>query len=428
MIKVDFLLIILLVSFSFSLYVGTSFGQFSNSSNQTYLDSRPVQINNSLGSPQLELSSNVTVPEIAKDQLSNHTLLNEGLQTLINSASKISNDSLPKLFESTINSVVDITSYDGINQSDFKIGTGFVADINGTLFLITSNSLVNTNDTATITLSTGDKYDSLLVGSDPVANLALLSMDNISKDKIVPLKVANSSSLQIGQMIATIDNVMGFSKLFTTGIISGLEKSIPTFGENVSNSLTKVPNGIITDLDSYSGGYGGSPLLNLDGNLVGMNVQNYSSESMEMNPISLAIPSNSIIKIAPELNAKGHYLHPWLGISGTDVTPDIAEVLRLDESRGFLVIAVDNQSPAKLSGILGGDNVTNINGVPITLGGDIILKVDDKNIRTIHDILSYVENEKNVGDNMVITVLRNGLLQSINIHLQANPSFLPITP
>jgi serine protease Do len=80
---------------------------------------------------------------------------------------------------------------------------------------------------------------------------------------------------------------------------------------------------------------------------------------------------------------------------------------------------------SKKAGILGGDNTTTINGRPITLGGDIIQKVDDRDVKNIHELLSYIENEKKVGDNMVITVLRNGILQSINVKLDSNPAFLP---
>ena len=82
-------------------------------------------------------------------------------------------------------------------------------------------------------------------------------------------------------------------------------------------------------------------------------------------------------------------------------------------------------SPAKKAGILGGDNLTTINGRQITLGGDIIQKADNKDVRNIHELLSYIENEKKVGDNMVVTVLRNGIEQSINVKLDSNPAFMP---
>ena len=142
--------------------------------------------------------------------------------------------------------------------------------------------------------------------------------------------------------------------------------------------------------------------------------------------VSIMLSSNSISKIVPSLLSQGYYLHPWFGTAGADVTLDIAKVMNLPESKGFLVISVANLSPAKKAGILGGDNTTTINGRQITLGGDIIQKVD-KYVRNIHELLAVLKMRKKVGDNMVVSVLRNGILQSINVNLDSNPAFLPHT-
>lgn len=423
--SIKFHIVIILVALSVSFGYEISFAQVSNSSNQTFLNSTIIPVSNVSSLPNVKIENNSNL-EPLQNQLVNETspdVNNFNIMSYILISERTQEQNLTKLFNSTIDSIVEIASFDS-NQSIYKVGTGFIADINGTLSLLSSNNLVTANDDVTVTLSHGNMYESQLLGYDPVTNLALLSIDAIPQDQIIPLTLANSTNLQVGQAIVTIGNSMGFSNLLTTGIVSGVEKSIPTFGQNVSSSLTKIPNGIITDLSTHSTGYGGSPLLNIDGQVIGMNIQNHSSDIQDTSPISFAIPSNSIIKIISELNTKGYYLHPWLGVSGTDVTPDIAKVLKLEESRGFLVIAVSDQSPAKLAGILGGDNVTNVNGRPVTLGGDIILEVDDKDIKSIHDILTYIENEKNVGDNMVITVNRNGILQSINVLLQSNPNYM----
>lgn len=332
---------------------------------------------------------------------------------------------LTKLYNSTMGSIVQVTSYDIHNSSNYKTGTGFIANINNSLSLITSNSLVTSNDSITITLADGDIYDSFMIGSDPVTNIALLSVQNIPENKISFLELSNSTNLHVGQTIAKIENTLGFPDLLNTGIISGVSKSIPTFGQNVSITTTKIPNGIITNLLSTSSGYGGGPILNLNGQVIGMNVQGHSFDAEVLSPISFAIPSNSLNKIVPKLHSQGYYLHPWLGAAGTDVTPDIAKALKLDEPTGFLVISVSPQSPAKLAGILGGDNDTSINGRSITLGGDIILKIDNKDVKNIHEILSYIEDNKNVGDNLIVTVLRNGILQTINVVLEANPNYMP---
>jgi S1-C subfamily serine protease len=166
-------------------------------------------------------------------------------------------------------------------------------------------------------------------------------------------------------------------------------------------------------------------LLDVEGQVVGTDIENYSSNNLKDFDISFAIPSNSLIKIIPSLSTKGYYLHPWLGAAGADVTPDIAKALNLTESRGFLVISVANLSPAKKTGILGGDNTTSINGRDITLGGDIILKVDDIDVHNIQDISRYIENEKKVGDTIVVDVLRNRIMQTMNVKLGSNLAFLP---
>jgi S1-C subfamily serine protease len=318
---------------------------------------------------------------------------------------------------------VEVTAFDSKNHSISKTGSGFILNSSGIPSIVTSSNLASGNKNITVTLSDGSSYDTKLIAYDPITTIAVLSIEGIPQSKFSPLPLVNSTHLKVGQIVTAIGDTMGFSNLFTDGMISGLEKSIPTFAQNTSSSLTKIPNGIVTTLN-LGPGYGGSPLFNTEGQIAGMNIENYSSGQSKNTGISFAIPSNSLSKIIPALLSKGYYLHPWLGASGTDVTPDIAKALNLTESKGFLVITAENQSPAKKAGILGGDNKTSINGRMITLGGDIIQKADNKDIQNIHELLSYIENEKNVGDSMIVTVLRNGLLQSINVKLEANPNVL----
>ncbi|HXS60227.1 MAG TPA: trypsin-like peptidase domain-containing protein, partial [Candidatus Sulfopaludibacter sp.] len=338
------------------------------------------------------------------------------------------NDSiLSDLFNSTANSVVDVTAFNSNNHSLFKTGSGFVYQYNGKPFIITASNLVVGKNDITVTLYDGSTYDSKLTGYDPLTTLALLSTKNIPQNKLTPLNLANTTNLKVGQAVIAIGNTRGFSDLLTTGIISGLGKSIPTFGKNISGPTAKIPGGIITNLNVDSG-YGGSPLLDIKGQVIGMNIGNFSNTNESKNTgISFAVPSNSISKIIPSLLSKGFYSHPWLGAYGVDVNLDIARALHLNETKGFMVIAVANSSPAQKAGILGGDNTTTINGRKITLGGDIILKIDNKNIQNINDMSSYIENKKNIGDDMLVTLLRNGIIQLIHVHLGPNPNyFLPL--
>ncbi|HEX2557601.1 MAG TPA: PDZ domain-containing protein, partial [Nitrososphaera sp.] len=140
--------------------------------------------------------------------------------------------------------------------------------------------------------------------------------------------------------------------------------------------------------------------------------------------VGFAIPSNTIAKVVPSLVTTGSFKHPWLGVSGTDMTPGIAEALGLKEPRGFLVVDVVDGSPAAKAGIRGGSKEATIDGRPIQLGGDVITQIDGKVVRKIDDILVYLQREKSVGDNLQLTVLRDGQEQQINVMLGARPNSL----
>jgi len=339
---------------------------------------------------------------------------------------------LPKIYKSIIPSLVQVTAYNSSNHTIFKTGSGFIFNDNQIPTIITASNLVAGKNNITITLSNGVSYYSNLTGYDPLTNLATLSVSNIPKSKLIPLQLGNSSSLEEGQQVVAIGNTMGLKNQITSGIISGLEQPIPVLS-NVFTSFPKFTIGISTNLN-LGNGYGGSPLLDTNGKVIGMNIVNYTlsdvsssisdSSSSKNSGISFAVSSNTIIKITPSLLSKGYYEHPWFGASGTDVNLDIAKALNLKEPRGFLVIDVAPSSPAKKAGIIGGDNTTVINGRPITLGGDVILQIDNKDIQNIHDIVAYIESKKNIGDKVVLTVLRNGIIQYNTIKLISNPNYL----
>jgi S1-C subfamily serine protease len=370
----------------------------------------------------------------------NNTQLNS--TTSVSSQSTTTTNNLldfPKIYKSIVPSVVEVTAYNTSNHTIFKTGSGFIYNFNGMPSIITVSNLVAGKNDITVTLSDGSSYYSNLSGYDPLTNLAILSVNKIPQSKLAPsLQLGNSSNLEEGQQVIAIGNTLGLKNQITSGIVSGLDQPIPVLSQNSSQLLPKMPIGISDNLN-LGNGYGGSPLLDTKGQVIGMNIGNYttSSETTANNNtsasnsipknigISFAVPSNSISKIVPSLLSKGYYEHPWFGVSGTDVNLDIAKALNLNESRGFLVIDVAPSSPAKKAGIVGGDNTTNINGRPITLGGDIILKIDNKDIQNIHDILAYIESKKNVGDNILVTVLRDGIIQFNTVKLGSNPTYLP---
>jgi S1-C subfamily serine protease len=159
----------------------------------------------------------------------------------------------------------------------------------------------------------------------------------------------------------------------------------------------------------------------MKGEVIGVNSAIFSTTG-EFSGIGLAIPSNALSKVVPSLITKRSFNHPWLGLSGTNITPEIADVIGLKEPRGFLVVDIISGSPAEKAGIHGGKQLNSINGRQMPLGGDVIEEIDNKTIRKIDDILVYLETEKSIGDNVKISVFREGQIRKINLILVARPS------
>lgn len=319
---------------------------------------------------------------------------------------------LPELFTSAEKSVVQITDSDEAN-ADSRLGSGFVYDNNG--HIITNYHVVNGGGRLDVTFLDGTVYRARLIGSDPFTDLAVLYVEEVPEDKLLPLPLADSSKIRIGEQVAAIGNPFGLSGSMTAGIVSGLGRLIPS---QEAGSFS-IPDVIQTDAPINPGNSGG-PLLNMRGEVIGINSAIFSTTG-QFAGVGFAVPSDTVAKVVPALITTGSFNHPWLGVSGTDMTPGVAEALGLDEPRGFLVVDVVSGSPAERAGIQGGDSESIIDGRPIQLGGDVIIGIDDKPVRKIDDILVYLQREKSVGDNIELTVLRDGQTQDIIAVLGARP-------
>jgi S1-C subfamily serine protease len=325
---------------------------------------------------------------------------------------------LPDLFQHVEKSVVQITDSVQSNPADSRLGSGFVYDNNG--HIITNYHVVNggEGDKLDVTFLDGTVYRATLIGSDPFTDLAVLYVTDAPKDKLAPLPLANSSATRVGEQVAAIGNPFGLSGSMTAGIISGVGRLIPS----QEAGAFSIPDVVQTDAPINPGNSGG-PLLNMRGEVIGINSAIFSTNG-QFAGVGFAIPSNTIAKVVPSLVTTGSFKHPWLGVSGTDMTPGIAEALGLKEPRGFLVVDVVDGSPAAKAGIRGGSKEATIDGRPIQLGGDVITQIDGKVVRKIDDILVYLQREKSVGDNLQLTVLRDGQEQQINVMLGARPNSL----
>jgi S1-C subfamily serine protease len=342
--------------------------------------------------------------------------------------------SLPDLFSKVEKSVVQVASKEdtGISLGS-RLGSGFVYDRNGH---IVTNYHVITGGTSEgkvqITFLDGSTYNARLIGGDPFSDLAVLKLDkeNIPSHKLVPLPIGDSTTLRVGERVVAIGNPFGLSGSMTEGIVSGLGRMLPSAEqeeelEMIPSNPTPsasflIPDIIQTDAPINPGNSGG-PLLNIRGEVIGINTAIFSTTGASAG-IGFAIPSNTIKNVIPSLITKGDYQHPYLGIVGVDITPEIAEALGLTEARGFLVTDVSSGSPAQKAGIQGGSSLANVNGREIAMGGDVILKVDEHTVRKLDDVLTYLEREKKVGEAVQLTILRNGGTENINLTLGPRPT------
>jgi serine protease Do len=369
----------------------------------------------------------------------NHFLLNSSAeaQTVENNTDSdiIPNNirlNFSELFTRVEGSVLQVTDPSTPGLLGPRLGSGFVYDKEG--HIITNNHVVaGGSGDLDVTFLDGTVYDARLIGSDPYSDLAVLKVEeDVPRDKLVPLPLGNSSTLKIGQPVAAVGNPFGLSGSITEGIISGLGRSLPssvpqdpTIPQLDVPSLPAPPAFSIPDIiqtdAAINPGNSGGPLLNTRGEVIGINTAIFSNTG-SYSGVGFAIPSNMIQKVVPSLITTGSYTHPYIGITGLDITPEIAEAMGLQEARGFLVTDVIKGGPSDRAGIHGGYIVTNINGTEIELGGDVILEIDNKTVRTINDILTYLNTQKKVGDIVQLTVLRDGQLQEIPVTLAARPT------
>ena len=345
--------------------------------------------------------------------------------TVIEELTNNHNYTLPELFKRVNQSVVQIstTGENTAYQLGSRLGSGFIYDSDG--HIVTNYHVVNGGNELLVTFSDGSAYNGELIGSDPYSDLAVIKVNTITLEKLIPLPIGNSSNLVVGQPVAAVGNPFGLSGSMSEGIISGLGRQLPSsslppqeplpplFGRNEIPSRTSsfsIPDIIQTDAAINPGNSGG-PLLNMKGEVIGINSAIFSNTGVYAG-VGFAIPSNTIKKVVASLIETGSYAHPWLGIVGIDITPAIGKVMNLSltDSKGFLVTDVNANGPADKVGIQGGDRITQINGTDreINLGGDIIIGIDKKAVRNIDDMLAYLELEKSVGQNVTIKLIRSG--------------------
>jgi len=367
----------------------------------------------------LETVGEITIDDAITDQESSsetsvsETLVSETSVSDTSHVKKSSEYSLIEIFERSEASVVQVNVRTDDGETDLSnMGSGFVYSDDG--YIITNNHVVDSAGKVTITFLDGESYIADVIGTDADLDLAVLKIKPEST-YLHPLIIGDSSKLKVGEQIAAIGNPFGLSGSMTAGIVSQIGRLLP------QDSGYSIPDVIQTDAAINPGNSGG-PLLNMKGEVVGINTA-IQSATGEFTGVGFAVPSNTVKKVIPFLIKDGIFQHPWMGITGTDVDPELAKVRDLDSSKGFLVVTVVEGSPAEEAGLQGvnEENIIEIDGREFPTDGDIIIMIDDKVVRKISDLLIHLQREKSVGDEMVMTINRDGTIIETTLILGERP-------
>jgi S1-C subfamily serine protease len=291
-------------------------------------------------------------------------------------------------------------------------GSGFVIDTDG--HILTNNHVVAGAQTIRVKLGRSNTaYDASVVGTDPTTDLALLKIDARSAD-LHPLPLGDSSSVQVGDPVVAIGNPFGLDQTATTGIVSALQRQI-----QAPNGFA-ISNVIQTDAAINPGNSGG-PLLNSFGQVIGITSQIETAGGGGSVGVGFAIPSNTAHQVVSQLEQNGKVEHAFLGISGTTISPDIADALNLPVKSGVLVEDAVNGGPADRAGIRGGSTAATIQGANLRLGGDIITEIDGHKINSMDQVVNIV-NAAKPGDTLDVTVHRGGDTKTFTVTLGDRPS------
>ena len=329
---------------------------------------------------------------------------------------------LNTMFKQVENSVVQVTSKIPVNntinsqiQNATALGSGFVYDKQG--HIITNAHVVGGSKTVDVTFVDGNRYTAKVIGTDDDSDIAVIQItDNNITKSLKPLTIGNSSKMEVGDSVIAVGNSFGLSDTMTTGIVSQIGRLLPSSGFGFS-----IPGAIQTDAPINPGNSGG-PLLNMQGQIIGINTAGISaSEQGGSTGVGFAISSNTVMRIVPILIEKGHFIHPYVGLTSATLTTDLAETINASlpiNFKGVYVDQIKKSSPADKAGIHG----STIDQYSTKHGGDIITAVDGQTITKSEDLISYIDDHKSVGDSVVFTIYRNGHILNLKTTLAARPS------
>lgn len=298
-------------------------------------------------------------------------------------------------------------------------GSGFIYSEDG--YIVTNNHVVAGADTITVIFYEGTEAEATLVGADPDSDLAVIQVTDVDASLLQPVPIGNSDVLKVGQFVVAIGNPFGLANSMTTGIVSGLGRNLPADSTTPTGNRFTIPAIIQTDAAINPGNSGG-PLLNLQGEVIGVNTA-IESPVRGFAGVGYAVPAQTVQQVVPELIANGRIQHPWLGILGGTLNAGLAEAMDVDAGqRGVLIAEVVEDSPAAKAALRGGDQDMQIDGLTARIGGDIIVAIDAQPVVEFDDLLTYIVQKTQVGQTVTVTILRDGVQQTVDVTLEARPT------
>jgi S1-C subfamily serine protease len=333
------------------------------------------------------------------------------------SASETGAKSVQRIYQETAPGVVQVNSTSAVSdsslftpQSATSLGSGFVVDRDG--YIVTNYHVIQDSQEIKVNFSGDDRVPAKIVGSDPSTDLAVLKIDAQAR-ALTPLPLGNSEAVRVGDAVVAIGNPFGLERSVTAGIVSALQRDL-----TAPNGFT-IDKVIQTDAPINRGNSGG-PLLNAQGEVIGVNSQ-IESETGGNVGIGFAVPVNTVREVVAQIKQTGRVEHAYLGIHMQEITADLGDMIKLPVEKGVLIAAVVDGSPAAKAGLEGGDEQVIVDGTSYVLGGDIVTQVDGEAV-TSPDDLRAVIMERDPGDSIRLDIQRGDSERTVSVTLGQQPA------
>lgn len=361
-----------------------------------------------------DLSQQAVLPEVVIEPMA--TVAAEQLNTTLNlpDDNLLDDLNLVDLYSAVNPAVVNITVFteaEGFLLPEGQ-GSGFVIDDEGNI--VTNAHVVHGSEEVEVTFYDGSTVTAEVLGEDLNSDLAVVKVARLVEG-ITPVKLGDMEDLDVGQPVVAIGNPFGLEGTLTLGIISALGRTIPAL------TPFSIPQSIQTDAAINPGNSGG-PLLNMDGEVIGVNAQIETDGLSRSNlGVGFAIPVSIVKIVVPKLIADGKYEWAWVGVRGGNLTPALIEAMGLDINKGAYIADVLSDGPAAAAGLVGAEEVETVRKRQVEVGGDVIIAIDGNPVNTFDDLLIYIALDAVPGQEVVVTVLRDGEAIDIPVTLEARP-------